>query len=101
MLVIIWFLVIHFIIFRVYLTFVEAVILILKHATILLLSDLSPESALTHAELDYQEANVDLKIKQHLASSSAEVQSVEQLTSFIMATDFGWFIFVSVKIISD
>ena len=88
-LIIIWSLVIHFIIFRLYLTFVEAVILILKHATFLLLSGLLPEPAVTQAELDYQKANIDLKIQQHLASSSTEVQSVEQLTSFIMATDFG------------
>jgi hypothetical protein len=77
---------------------VEAVILILKHATVLLISKLLPKSALTHAELGYQEANIDLKIQQYLAASSQEC-SIEQLASFIMATDFGGFILVSVKII--
>ena len=69
-----------------YLTFVKAVILILKHATFLRLSNLSPESALTHAELDYREAKIDLKIQQHLTASSQE-QSVELFAAFIMATD--------------
>ncbi|KAH9017264.1 hypothetical protein EDB84DRAFT_1522295, partial [Lactarius hengduanensis] len=63
-----------------------AVILILKHATFLHLSNLSPESALTHAELDYQAANIDAKIQQYLMSSSQE-HSVKQFTAFIMATD--------------
>jgi hypothetical protein len=83
----------------VYLTFLKAVILILKHATFLRLSNLSPESALTHAELDYQKANIDLKIQQHLMASSQE-HSVKQFASFIMATDLGWFILASVSIIS-
>ena len=87
----IWSLVFYFTIFRVHLTFVEAVILILKHATLLRLSNLSPVSALTQAELDYQEANVDLKIQQHLTVSSQE-HSVELLMGFIMATEIGWFI---------
>lgn len=82
-----------------YLTFVKAVILILKHATLLLLSNLSRESALTYADRHYQEANIDLKIQEHLAASSQEL-SVEQLANFIMATDIGWFILVSVQLIS-
>jgi hypothetical protein len=49
----------------VYLTIVEVVILILKHATSLRLSN-TPEQALTLAELDYQKANIDLKIEEHL-----------------------------------
>jgi hypothetical protein len=76
------------------LTFLEAVILILKHATFLLLSDISWKSALFHADQHYSEANIDLKVQEHLASLSQE-HSVEQLASFIMATDIGWFILVS------
>jgi hypothetical protein len=78
---------------------VEAVILILKHATFLRLSNLSPKSALTHAELDYQEANIDLKIQQYLAASSQE-HSVELFAAFIMATDIGLFILSSVYMVS-
>ena len=76
----------------------EAVILILKHATFLRLSNLSQESALVQAELDYQAANTELKIKQHITESSQH--SVELCASFIMATDFGWIILASVQIIS-
>ena len=61
--------------------------------------DLSHNSSLIRAELHYQQANVDLKIQQYLMASSKE-QSVEQLVSFIMGTDFGLFILASVKIIS-
>ncbi|KAH8983299.1 hypothetical protein EDB92DRAFT_1891362 [Lactarius akahatsu] len=62
-----------------------AVILIFKHATFLRLEGLSSESALTQAELDYREANVDLKIRQYLTGSSRD--SVELSASFLMATD--------------
>ncbi len=77
----------------------EAVILILKHATFLRLSDSTSESAITRAELDYREANIDLKIRQYLTASSQE-HSVEQFAGFIMATDIGLFILASVKLIS-
>ena len=83
-----------------YLTFVEAVILILKHATFLCLSNLSPESPLTHAELDYLEANIDLRIQQHLSTSSQE-PSFELFAGFIMATDIGSFILVILDNISS
>ena len=76
----------------------KAVILILKHATSLSLLDLPPESALTCAELDYQESNIDFKIQEHLKASSQE-HSVQQFAAFIMATDIGWFFPASVKII--
>ena len=76
----------------------EAVILILKHATFLRLS-MSSESAITQVEMDYQAANIDLKIQQYLAASSQE-HSVKQFAHFIMATDIGLFIVASVKIIS-
>ena len=82
-----------------YLTYVEAVILILKHATFLRLSNLSSESALTLADVDYREANVDLIIQQHLTASSQE-HSVEQFVAFILATDIGWCIPSFVHIVS-
>ncbi|KAI9457261.1 hypothetical protein BJY52DRAFT_1273678 [Lactarius psammicola] len=63
-----------------------AVILILKHATFLCLSHLSPQLALTQAELDYREANIDLKIQQYLTISLQE-HTVELFAGFIMATD--------------
>ena len=85
--------------FGMYLTFAEAVILILKHATFLRHLNLSPESALTLAELDYQEANVDLTIQQHLMASSQE-HSVELFVAFVMATEIGLFIFSSACTVS-
>ncbi|KAH9021793.1 hypothetical protein EDB85DRAFT_2293394 [Lactarius pseudohatsudake] len=63
-----------------------AVILILKHATFLRLSDMSAESALTHAEADYCEGNIDSKIRQHLTAPSQE-QSDQSFAGFIMAID--------------
>ncbi|KAH9012264.1 hypothetical protein EDB84DRAFT_1583090 [Lactarius hengduanensis] len=66
------------------LTFVQAVVVIFKHATFLRLKGLSSESSLTQAELDYREANIDLKIQEHLTGSSQD--SVELSASFIMAT---------------
>jgi hypothetical protein len=73
------------------LTFVEAVILILKHASFLWLSNGS-ESALTLAEADYQKANIDLKIQEYLQASSPEHSVEEFAFKFIMATDIGMFI---------
>ena len=81
-----------------HLTFVEAVILILKHATSLWLSNES-ESALTLAELDYQKANIDLKIQEYLKASSPK-HSVEEFAHFIMATEIGMLIIAFVIIIS-
>ncbi len=77
----------------------EAVILILKHATLLRPSNLLPESTLTQAELDYREANIDLKIQQHLTASSQE-HTVELFAGFVMATDIGSFILASGRILS-
>src|SRR5258707_794310 len=85
-------------IFRVYLTFVTAVILILKHATFLSIS-MDAESALTQVDMNYQAANIDLKIQEHLASSLQE-HSVDHFAHFIMATDIGVFILAPVKKIS-
>ena len=76
----------------------EAVIFILKHATFLLLSNLlSPESALTHAELEYREANIDLKIQQ-LPEAASQEHTVKLFSGFIMATDISLFILASVEI---
>ena len=81
-------LVFYFIIFRLYLTFVTAIIILLKHATLLRLSNLSPEEALTQAGQDYQAANIDEKIQQYL-TASAQVHTLEQFARFIIATDIG------------
>ena len=78
-----------------YLTFLEAVILILKHATFLRLTNLSSESALTCADLHYQEANIDLKIQEYLATS--QEQSIMIFVDFIMATDSGLCVLTSVR----
>ena len=73
-----------------YLTIVKAVILILKHATTLrLLKD--PKEALTKAGLDYQEANIDLKIQKYLRVFTTQ-NSVQNFADFIMATSIGLFI---------
>jgi hypothetical protein len=77
----------HIFTFRVYLTFGKAVTLIFKHATFLRLSNL-PESALTLADLDYQKANIDVTIQQHLITHASE-HSVENFVGFIMSTDIG------------
>jgi len=65
-----------------------AVILILKHATLLRLSNLSPTLALTHADLAYRKANIDSTIEQHLRASS-QGNPVQLFVGFIMATDIG------------
>jgi len=61
-----------------------AVTLILKHATLLQLSN--SKLALTSADLDYQNANIDVAIQQHLIAHASEY-SVEQFAGFIMSTD--------------
>ena len=115
----IWSLVFHFISPRVYLIFVKAVVVILRHATLLRLSNIPSELALTHAELEYQEANIDSKICEHLMVSSqaqplgpsadadffmeysqtrSRVPSAD--ADFIMATDIGWSLLASLTIIS-
>ena len=95
----IWFLVFHVLTFRVYLIFVKAVVLILKHATLLRASNL-PQSALTYAELGYQKANIDVAIQQHLMASASE-HSAEQFAGFIMGIDIGLFILPFVTSISS
>ena len=71
----------------------EAVTLILKHATLLRTSNL-PEAAITNVELDYQRANLDGSIQQFLTACASDV-SVEQFASFIMGTEIGLFILLS------
>ena len=73
------------------LTILEAVVIILKHATFLHLSNLSSNSALIKADLQYQEANIDLKMEEYLATTCPE-PSVTQSVSFIMSTNMGLFI---------
>jgi len=68
-----------------HLHFIFAVTLILKHATLLRLSNL-PNLALSCADLDYQKANIDVAIQQHLIACAPE-PSVEQFACFIMGTD--------------
>ena len=80
-----------------YLTLVEVVILILKHATILRLSN-RPEEALILAGQDYQDANIDLKIQEHLKAFTPK-DSVEKFADFIMATNIGLFIHSSIMTI--
>ena len=80
-----------------YLTLVEVVILILKHATILRLSN-RPEEALILAGQDYQDANIDLKIQEHLKGFTPK-DSVEKFADFIMATNIGLFIHSSIMTI--
>jgi len=63
----------------------HAVTLILKHAT-LLRTSMSAKSALANIELNYQKANIDATIQQHLTACAAE-QTVEQFVGFIMSTD--------------
>ena len=76
-------------IFRVYLTFVKAVTLILKHATLLRTSNL-PKAALTIVDLGYQRANIDESIQQFLTACDLHA-SVEQFSGFIMNTEIGVF----------
>ena len=75
--------------FWIYLTFVKAVTLILKHATLSRTSNL-PMVALTDADLDYQKANIDESIQQYLTTCASEL-SVEQFAGFIMVTNIGLF----------
>ncbi|KAH9054697.1 hypothetical protein EDB87DRAFT_1688996 [Lactarius vividus] len=78
-------------------------ILIFKHATLLRLElgleGLFSASAITQAELDYRQANIDLKIREHLTGSSQDSDKLS--ASFLMATDIGSFTLASVKLISS
>jgi hypothetical protein len=78
--------------------FLKAVLIILKHATFLRLSN-NRKSALSQANLDYKKANIDLAIQQHLLVYSPK-DSVEQCVGFIMATDIGRLVLLSFAITS-
>jgi hypothetical protein len=82
-----------------YLTLGVAVIIILKHATFLLLSNLSSESALTQAETDYKAGNIGPVIQQFL-KASPQIPSKEQFSSFIKANDIGMYILAPIHTIS-
>ena len=69
----------------------KAVTLMLKHATLLQTSNLSPKAALTKVDKDYQRQNIDESIQQYLTASASN-PSVEQFASFIMGTNIGLFI---------
>jgi hypothetical protein len=82
-------------IFRVYLTFVKAVTLILKHATLLRTSKLQT-AALTNVDLDYQRANIDGSIQEFLTACPQDLsneQMAARFAGFIMGTEIGLFIF--------
>ena len=86
----IWCLVFYLFVSGVYLIFVKAATLILKHATLLQTSN-QPKEALTNVDLNYQKANVHESIQQYLMACAPEL-SVEQFASFIMGTDIGLFL---------
>ena len=81
-----------------YLTILKVLILILKHATTLRLSN-TPEEALTLAEHNYQEAKIDLKIQEQLNAFTPQ-DTVEKFADFIMATNLGLFMHSSIATIS-
>ena len=89
-------------IFRVYLTFVKAVTLILKHATLLRISNL-PKVALTSADQDYKKQDIDnsldKSIQQYLMAHASHLSEGE-FADFIMGTEIGWFILLFVTSIS-
>ena len=69
----------------------QALLLIFKHAMFLRHSNRKKESALNLAGLSYQKGDIDLKIQDYLKASFSE-PPVEEITSFIIATDIGMFI---------
>jgi len=78
------------------LTPTQALILILKHATLQQQHSNQPYIlALTQAEKEYQHAKMDLKIQQHLAESSQD-QPLKIYVNFIMATNIGLLTFAFV-----
>ena len=90
-----WYLILSFL--ECILTFVQALLLIFKHAMFLRLSN-TTKSALNLAGLNYQKADIDLKVQDYLKVSSPD-HSVEEFASFIRATDIGMLIGVFAMII--
>ncbi|KAN0131255.1 hypothetical protein V8E53_010959 [Lactarius tabidus] len=76
----------------------STVVLFLKHATLLRISN-KADAALAQVDLDYQKANINLKIQEHLKAYSSQ-DSVEKFAGFIMATDIGEFVLLFVTTIS-
>ena len=87
-----------FLIFKFYLTFLQAVLVILKHTMFLRHSN-NAESALNLAGSAYQQADIGLKTQSFLNASSPE-HSVEEVASFIMTTEIGMFIVEFIILIS-
>ena len=87
-----------FLIFIFYLTFLQVVLVIFKHAMFLRHSN-TGESALDLAVSAYQQADIDLKIQGFLNAYSPE-HSVEEVASFIMTTEIGMFIVAFIILIS-
>jgi hypothetical protein len=71
---------------RAYLTFLEVVVLILRHATSPRLS-LLPGPALIQANLDYEKSDVDQKIQQYVGAS--QEHSAELDKAFILSIEIG------------
>ena len=90
-----WYLILSFL--ECVLTFAQAVLLILKHAMFLRLSN-TTKPALNLAGLNYLNADIDLKIQDYLKASFPN-HSIEGFASFIMATDIGMLIGAFVIII--
>ena len=76
----------------------EAVILILKHATTLWPFNKS-KKALALAGKEYKKAKIDFKIQEYLKAFTSE-DSVEKFADFIMATNIGLFICIYLPTIS-
>ena len=90
--------VLDFLILRFYLTFLQAVLVIFKHAMFLRPSN-TTEFALNLASSGYQQSDIDLKIQDFLKASSPE-PSVEEVASFIMTTEIGMSIVAFIILIS-
>src|ERR1700761_9594343 len=80
-----WCSVCYIFIFRVYLTFLKAVTLILKHATLLQTSN-SPEAALTIIDLENRGQNIEKSIQQSFPEYASDL-SVKQFAAFFMHTE--------------
>jgi len=77
-----------------YLTFPKVIVLIFRRATTLRLS-LLPEPALIQADQDYQNSDVDQKIRQFI--STCQGPSAELDKDFIMGIEIGSSILLSVQ----
>ena len=83
------------------LTFEVAVILILKHAAVLSISQKSDTrptitKILIQAESNFQKANIMSKIQEHFTASCNEY-TIDQMVQFLMDTDIGMSILFSLR----